>query len=81
MRKMIKKGDIVHVRQEWQEPGDNQWTWIALDDEIEGADTIKIATMTDVQSFVVPAGQAIKLWMLHEGGQRDSFWRGRRASV
>lgn len=33
---MIKKGDIVKIRPEWQDPGDDKFTWVAIEDEDGG---------------------------------------------
>lgn len=33
---MIRKGDIVRIKPQWQDPGDDQTTWIARSDEIDG---------------------------------------------
>ena len=33
---MIKRGDIVTIKPEWQDAGDDQYTWVAMDDEEKG---------------------------------------------
>jgi hypothetical protein len=33
---MIKQGDRVHIKKEWQDSGDAAITWIALEDEDGG---------------------------------------------
>ena len=33
---MIKRGDIVRLLPQWQDPGDDALTWAALDDEDGG---------------------------------------------
>ena len=33
---VIKKGQRVRIRPEWQDPGDDQITWIAAEDEDGG---------------------------------------------
>jgi hypothetical protein len=34
--KQIKAGDVVHIKPEWQDPGDDEFTWVALEDEDGG---------------------------------------------
>lgn len=34
--KMIRKGDIVRIKKEWQDAGDENLTWVARSDEIDG---------------------------------------------
>jgi hypothetical protein len=38
---MIRKGQTVHIKREWQDPGDDEFTWIALEDE--DGDRVKIS--------------------------------------
>lgn len=33
---MIRKGDILKIRPEWSHPGDERFTWVALEDEGKG---------------------------------------------
>lgn len=33
---MIKRGDIVKIKPEWQDEGDDVYTWMAMDDEEKG---------------------------------------------
>lgn len=33
---MIKKGDTVKIKPEWQDPGDEKFTWVAMEDEDGG---------------------------------------------
>lgn len=37
---MIKKGDTVEIKKEWQDKGDDQYHFVALDDEEKGRVTI-----------------------------------------
>lgn len=30
---MIQKGDVVRIKKEWQDPGDDKYTWIATCNE------------------------------------------------
>ncbi len=36
----IRKGESVHIKPEWQDPGDSKFHWIALTDEEKGRVTI-----------------------------------------
>ena len=46
----IRKGDIVTILPEWQDAGDDKYTWVARDDEEKGRVDISavelLATMT-----------------------------------
>jgi hypothetical protein len=33
---MIRKGQIVQILPQWQDSGDDKYTWIAVDDEEKG---------------------------------------------
>jgi len=33
---MIKKGDRIRIKPEWQDPGDDKFIWVALEDEDGG---------------------------------------------
>lgn len=61
---MIRKGDIVHIKREWQDPGDSELTWIAIEDQIEGSDTLVIGTVEAAQRFAIPPTHRVKLYML-----------------
>jgi hypothetical protein len=37
---MIRQGDKVQIKQEWQDAGDDRFTWVAVDDESKGRVTI-----------------------------------------
>ena len=37
----IKAGDRIRIKPEWQDAGDDQIQWIALDDESQGRVTIQ----------------------------------------
>jgi hypothetical protein len=58
----IKKGDIVRIKPEWQDPGDEKYTFVAAEDE--HGDRIRIACV-DIwpDSFLVP-NQIIRVSML-----------------
>jgi hypothetical protein len=36
MTTMIKKGDRIRIKPEWQDPGDDKFIWVALEDEDGG---------------------------------------------
>lgn len=38
---MIRKGDVVRILPEWQDAGDDQVQWIAVEDESKGRVTIQ----------------------------------------
>jgi hypothetical protein len=38
---MVKKGDVVKIRKEWQDSGDDAITFIAVDNEEKGRVTIE----------------------------------------
>jgi hypothetical protein len=38
---MIKKGDEVKIKPEWQDPGDSEFTWVAIEDQ--DGDRVRIA--------------------------------------
>ncbi len=43
---MIRKGDRIFLKPEWQDEGDAKQTWIAVDDEEKGRVTICPITST-----------------------------------
>jgi hypothetical protein len=42
---MIKKGDRIDILPEWQDPGDDNFVWVAVDDEEKGRITISPISM------------------------------------
>ncbi len=40
---MIRKGQQVHIKPEWQDDGDDEFTWVAIEDEDGGR--VKIMTL------------------------------------
>ena len=36
MKTTIRKGDTIRIKPEWQDPGDDKFHWIALEDEDGG---------------------------------------------
>ena len=48
---MIKQGQIVEIKEQYQDDGDDQFTWVAVDDEEKGRVTI---TPTDIALEIKP---------------------------
>jgi len=57
---VIKKGDTVHIKPEWQDPGDETFHWIAIEDEDGGRVRIA-ATNTGMR---MPPNQIVETKML-----------------
>lgn len=57
---MIKKGDIVKIKPEWQDPGDEKFTWLAIEDEDGGR--VRIAPV-DIE-LPIPPNQVVTTDML-----------------
>ena len=57
---MIKKGDIVRIKPEWQDPGDDKFTWIAIEDEDGGRVRIEPVDI----GLPFPPNQAVTTEML-----------------
>jgi len=48
MTTTIKRGDTVRIKPQWQDPGDADFTWVALEDE--HGDRVRIAPeMADIE--------------------------------
>ena len=45
----IKRGDRVSIKPEWQDPGDNEFAWVALEDE--HGDRVRIAPIMEDTQF------------------------------
>jgi hypothetical protein len=60
---MIIKGQQVHVKPEWQDAGDDEFTWIALEDE--DGDRVKILPL--MPEFTFPPISVVDTRMLIEG--------------
>lgn len=39
---MIIKNQVVHIKQEWQDEGDSNYTWTALNDATEPTQQVKL---------------------------------------
>jgi hypothetical protein len=64
---MIKKGDIITIKPQWQDAGDASFTWVARDDEENGRvdiSAVELAYMT-----VWPA-QTVRSEMIEATGRR-----------
>ena len=48
---MIKKGDIINILPEFQDDGDDQYTWVALNDEELGRFD---ASPVDIEMNIIP---------------------------
>ncbi|MGA7178149.1 MAG: hypothetical protein WBX11_00985 [Thiobacillaceae bacterium] len=59
---MIKKGDIVRIKPEWRDEGDEEFTWIALEDEDGGR--VRIAPINT--GLPIPPNQIVNTDMLEE---------------
>lgn len=42
MRKQFKTGDVVTIRPEWSDDGDEQFRWVAMEDEDGGRIRIQL---------------------------------------
>ena len=47
----IKRGDVLRIRPEWQDPGDDDFTWVAVEDEDGGR--VRISALMDTP--IVPS--------------------------
>lgn len=68
---MIRKGDSVKIKPEWQDPGDDKLEWIATDDEDKGRVTI----MPTNTGLAIPPLQTVDVAMLEartRNGQADA---------
>jgi hypothetical protein len=59
---MIRKGDEVTIRPEWRDQGDEEFTWVACDDEEKGR-----VTITPVNTgLAIPPRQTVSVEMLKQ---------------
>ena len=40
MKRTIRQGDTIRIKPEWQDPGDDKFVWVALEDEDGGRERI-----------------------------------------
>ena len=50
MKEMIKKADVVKIKQQYQDKGDESFTWVALEDEDGGR--VRIAPLNTGLNFL-----------------------------
>lgn len=60
---MICKGQKVHIKPEWQDAGDEEFTWIAIEDEDGGR--VKISPV--MPDLTYPPVSVVETRMLVEG--------------
>lgn len=60
---MIRKGQKVHIKPEWQDPGDDQFTWIAVEDEDGG----RVKVMPLIPDLAHPPVTVVETRKLVEG--------------
>lgn len=58
--KVIKKGDVVTIKPEWQDKGDDKYVWVAIEDEDGGR--VRIAPANTGLSY--PPNQVVETSML-----------------
>lgn len=58
----IRKGDRVFIKPEWQDAGDDQFIWIALEDEDGGR--VRISPINGVWLAGAPTNQVVETSML-----------------
>lgn len=70
---MIHKGDKIRIKAEWMDPGDDQFDWVACDDESKGRVTIMPTNM----GLTFPPIQTVEVRMVEkcEGTTDPSFLR------
>ncbi len=61
-RRRIRRGDQVHIKPEWQDPGDNDIAWIAVEDE--DGNRVRIAPLLDLP---FPGNHVVTTEMIEHG--------------
>jgi hypothetical protein len=64
---VIKKGDIITIKPQWQDAGDASFTWVARDDEENGR--VDISAVELAYMDVWPA-QTVRTDMIEVSGRR-----------
>ena len=64
---MVKKGDIITIKPQWQDAGDASFTWVARDDEENGR--VDISAVELAYMAVWPA-QTVRSVMIEATGRR-----------
>lgn len=58
---MIRKGDKVQIRPEWQDAGDDRFDWIAVDNEEKG----RVAIMPLGTGLAIPPVSVVRVeWLV-----------------
>jgi hypothetical protein len=57
---MISKGDKVQIKPEWQDAGDDSFSWVAVDDESKG----RVAIMPLRTGLAIAPTQVVRVDML-----------------
>jgi hypothetical protein len=55
MKTTIRKDDRIRIKPEWQEPGDDKFIWVAVEDEDGGRVRIAPANI----GLTIPANQVV----------------------
>ena len=58
---MIKRGDIVTIKPEFQDAGDSDYIWTAVDDEEKG----RVSISPEIPGFSIPPVQTVTVEMLN----------------
>ena len=72
---MIKKGDIITIRPQWQDAGDASFTWVARDDEENGRVDISAVELAYMDVWPV---ETVRSDMFEATGRRLEQQRSRR---
>ncbi len=65
---MIRKGDEVTIKPEWRDRGDEEFTWMACDDEEKGRVTIAPVNT----GLAIPPRQTVSVDMLKQNAEHQS---------
>jgi hypothetical protein len=66
---MIRKGDQVEIKPEWQDEGDSEYVWIAFNDEEKGRVDI-VPTGPAWESWKFPPAYCAHVeWLINKGQQ------------
>ena len=64
---MIKKGDVIAIKPEWQDAGDTRFIWVARNNEEHGR--VDISVVEQAYMAVWPA-QTVRTDMIEATGRR-----------
>lgn len=67
----IRKGDIVTIRAEWRDAGDEQLTWVARTDEEKGRLDISALQLAHMRIWPM---QTVGVDMVEATGRRVERW-------